>query len=207
MDMENSLQNSFLRELEEYKFKLPNIKSIEIRKAYINSCSFQNFLQYWIPWKLANILIEKQFNKDDSYEDFYIGPIWKALLNVNKQVCLSGFNFNEKQLEQIIKYSFNWEILIFDTWVISCFKYFSFNISKKYKIKYLSFKNWEMGANKIDSDFLWTPSKFMNIIEAISKSQLKSSLQKVVIYNSSLNFILVQKWFDEFGMSHVKVVG
>ena len=164
-------------------------------------------MQHWFPWKLANILIEKSFSQFDPYADFYISSIWNALLNVTKQVYLSRFYFWEKQLEQIIKSSFNWEILIFDTCWISCSKDLDFNISKKCKIKYLWFKNWGKKNIELSSGWVGSPSMFMKIIEALSKSQLKSSLQIVGIYNSSLNIILVQKWFDEFGMSHVKVVG
>ena len=206
----------------DYKFRLPNIKSIEISKIGIKDKNVQVFFQHWIPWKLANILIDIQFDQYDTYKyntDKYYdtNSIWKALLNVNKQICLSGFYFNEDHLKEIIKSSLNWEILIFDTWVIKFSKElefhilkqnnFTFNISKEYKIKYLWFKNWGDKWSSKHSDWVECPSKFINIIKAISKSELKSSLQKVGIYNCSLNIILVQKWFDEFGMSHVEVVG
>ena len=57
------------------------------------------------------------------------------------------------------------------------------------------------------SDWMSTPSCFKNIVEAISKSGLKESLQEVDINaNHTLNKDEVQDMFNKLEMSHISVV-
>ena len=57
------------------------------------------------------------------------------------------------------------------------------------------------------SDWKSTPSCFKNIVEAISKSGLKDSLQQVDIYgNQTLKKDVLQAMFNELGMYHISVV-
>ena len=57
------------------------------------------------------------------------------------------------------------------------------------------------------SDWKTTPSCFKNIVEAISKSGLKDSLQQVDIYsNDTLKKDEVKAMFNELEMSHISVV-
>ena len=59
----------------------------------------------------------------------------------------------------------------------------------------------------IKTDWKSTPSSFRNIVEAISKSGLKDSLQQVDIkYNETLDKYEVQAMFNELGMPHISVV-
>ena len=57
------------------------------------------------------------------------------------------------------------------------------------------------------SDWIMNPSCFKNIVEAISKSGLKYSLEQIdICYNDTLDKDEVQIMFNEFEMSHISVV-
>ena len=57
------------------------------------------------------------------------------------------------------------------------------------------------------SDWKTTPHFFKNIVEAISKSKLKDSLQQVDIsYNQTFNKDEVQAMFNRLKMPHISVV-
>ena len=57
------------------------------------------------------------------------------------------------------------------------------------------------------SDWKSTPSCFKNIVEAISKSGLRDSLEEVdIYYNQTLKKDEVQAMFNELEMSHISVV-
>ena len=57
------------------------------------------------------------------------------------------------------------------------------------------------------SDWIKTPSCFKNIIEAISESGLRDSLQQVDIdWNETLKKDEVEAMFNRIGMPHISVV-
>ena len=63
------------------------------------------------------------------------------------------------------------------------------------------------GSKDRKSDWVSTPSCFKNIVEAISKSRLRDSLQQVdIAWNQTLKKDVVQAMFNELGMSHISVV-
>ena len=207
--MDNAKQKSLLTDLGSSKLRLPNIRKIEIDKIPDGNKELNSFFQNWVPSKLDLLWVNHAYNTDTGIKmDFYIDSISKAIKSVQKEIYLECFEIKEEELEQIIKSSSNWERLIIRYSDIHCSKKLDFSVSDKCKIKFLSF--YTCGSTVINNrktDWISTPSCFKNIVEAISKSGLKNSLDEVDIsWNHTLKKDEVQTMFNELGMSHISVV-
>ena len=207
--MDDTKQKSLLTDLGSSKLRLPKIKKIKIDNISYGNKELNSFFQNWVPSKLDLLLVNYNFNTRTAIKmNLYIDSISKAVKSVEKEIFLNCFEIKEAELEQIIKSASNWERLILDYWDIHCSKRLDFSVSAKYKIKFLGFA--ECGGTYFKerkTDWITTPSCFKNIVEAISKSGLKESLQEVDIYqNQTLKKDEVQAMFNELGMSHISVV-
>ena len=207
--MNDAKQKSLLTDLGSSKLKLPNIRRIDIRYISDGNKELNSFFQNWVPSKIDLLSVNYLWNTRTGIKmGFYIDSISKAIKSVEKEIYLYCFEIKETELEQIIKSSSNWERLILRFCDIHCSKKLDFSGSAKYKIKFLSFAscgNTDYKERK--SDWMSTPSSFKNIVEAISKSGLKDSLEQVDIYrNQTLKKDEVQTMFNELGMSHISVI-
>ena len=200
---------SLLTDLGSSKLRLPNIRKIQIDQISDANKELNSFFQNWFPSKLDLLWVNYNWNTCTGIKmDFYIDSISKAIKSVQKEIYLDCFEIREPELEQIIKSSFNWERLIFRFSDIHCSKKLDFGVSSKYKIKFLSFyKCGNTDYKERKSDWMSTPSSFKNIVEAISKSGLKDSLEQVdIYYNQTLKKDEVQVMFNELGMPLISVV-
>ena len=206
--MTDSKQKSLLTDLGTSKLRLPNIKKIQIDKILDGNKELNSFFQNWVPSKLDLFWINCPSNTDTGIKmGFYIDSISKAIKSVEKEIYLRCFEIKESELEQIIKSSFNWERLILRYSDIHCSKKLDFSVSDKYKIKFLSFTNCWNGSTYRKTDWKTTPSCFKNIVEAISKSGLKDSLEQVdIASNDTLKRDEVQAMFNELEMPHISVI-
>ena len=207
--MDYAKDKSLLTDLGSSKLRLPNIRKIQIDKISDANKELNSFFQNWVPSKIDLLSVNYLRNTDTGIKmGFYIDSISKAIKSVQKEIYLFCFEIKEPELEQIIKSASNWERLILYYSDIHCSKKLDFSVSAKYKIKFLSFA-WCEGDtySSKKSDWITTPSCFKNIVEAISKSGLKDSLQQVdIIYNQTLKRDEVQAMFNELGMPHISVV-
>ena len=200
---------SLLTDLCSSKFRLPNIRRIQIDYISDWNKELNSFLQNWVPSKLDLLSVNNLPNTNTGVKmGFYIDSISKAIKSVSKEIYLECFEIKESELEQIIKSASNWERLIIDYWDIHCSKKLDFSGYEKYKIKFLGFAECGYtGSKDRKSDWITTPSCFKNIVEAISKSGLKDSLEEIdIIYNDTLKKDEVQAMFNELEMSHISVV-
>ena len=208
--MNDAKQKSLLTDLVSSKLKLPNIRKIRIDRISDGNKELNSFFQNWVPSKLDLLLLNYLRNTSTGIKmGFYIDSIPKAMKSVLKEIYLTWFEIKEPELEQIIKSASNWERVILYFSDIHCLKKLNFGVSAKFKIKFLSF-TWcgHTGYKERNSDWIATPSCFKNIVEAISKSGLKDSLQQVdIMYNYTLKKHEVQSMFNELGMPHISVVG
>ena len=207
--MNDAKQKSLLTDLGSSKLRLPNIRRIQIDFISDANKELNSFFQNWVPSKIDLLWVNYLWNTRTGIKmDFYIDSISKAIKSVQKEIYLTWFEIKEPELEQIIKSASNWERLVLRYSDIHCLKKLDFSASSKYKIKFLSFYNCgntDYKARK--SDWKTTPSSFKNIVEAISKSGLKDSLEQIDIYgNNTLKKDGVQAMFNELGMSHISVV-
>ena len=207
--MAEAKQKSLLIDFCSSKFRLPNIRGIQIDRISDENEELNSFFQNWVSYKLDSLSVNHVYNTYTGIKmDFYIDSISKAVKSVSKEIILSCFEIKEPELEKIIKSASNWERLILYFSDIHCSKKLDFGVSAKYKIKYLSFYNCgHTDIKERKSDWITTPSCFKNIIEAISKSGLKDSLQQVdIVGNQTLKKNEVQAMLSELGMCHISVV-
>ena len=198
-----------LKDLVSSKLKLPNIRRIDIRYISDWNNELNSFFQNWVPSKLDLLSVNYWINTYIGIKmGFYIDSISKAMKSVEKEIYLNCFEIKESELEQIIKSASNWERLVLCFCDIHCSRKLDFGVSAKYKIKFLGFANCgNIFYNDRKTDWISTPSCFKNIVEAISKSGLRDSLEQVDIYdNETLNKDEVQTIFNELEMSHISVV-
>ena len=207
--MKDAKHKSLLTDLCSSKLRLPNIRKIQIDYISDGNKKFTSFFKNWVPSKLDLLWVNYSYNTYTGIKmDFYIDSIPKAMKSVSKEIYLKCFEIKEPELEKIIKSSSDWERLILDFWDIHCSKKLDFSVSAKCKIKFLSFKLCgSTGSKYRKSDWKSTPSCFKNIVEAISKSGLRDSLQQVDIHwNHTLKKDEVQVMLNELGMPHISVV-
>ena len=207
--MNDAKHKSLLTDICSSKLRLPNIRKIQIDKISDGNKELNSFFQNWFPSKIDLLSVNYNRNTDTGIKtDSYIDSISKIIKSVSKEIYLTWFEIKEPELEQIIKSASNWERLILGLSDIHCSKKFDFGVSDKYKIKFLSF-TWcgHTDFKERKTDWKTTPSCFKNIVEAISKSGLKDSLEKVdICSNQTLKKDEVQAMFNELGMPHISVV-
>ena len=206
--MKDAKQKSLLTDLGSSKLRLPNIRKIRIDYISDGNKELNSFFQNWVPSKIDLLSVNYYLNTSTGIKmDFYIDSISKAIKSVQKEIYLRCFEIKEPELEQIIKSSSNWERLILEYCDIHCSKKLDFGVYDKYKIKFLSFQWCGQTVIYRKTDWKSTPSCFKNIVEAISKSGLRDSLEQVDIYNNdTLKKDKVQAMFNELEMSHISVV-
>ena len=207
--MNDAKQKSLLTDLGSSKLRLPNIRRISINNISDGNKELNSFFQNWVPFKIDLLLLNYGCNTSTGIKmGFYIDSISKAIKSVSKEIYLRCFEIKEPELEQIIKSASDWERLILRFSDIHCSQKLDFGVSAKCKIKFLSFAhcgNTDYEDRK--SDWMSTPSCFKNIVEAISKSGLKDSLEEVDIsWNDTLKKDEVQAMFNELGMPHISVI-
>ena len=207
--MNDAKYKSLVRDLGSSKFRIPNVRKIQIESVSDGNKELKSFFRNWVPSKLGFLSFNNYYNIHTGIKmSFYIDSISKAITSVSEEIYLFRFEIKESELEQIIKCASNWEKLILCNSDIHCSKKLDFSVSAKCKIKLLSFPYWGYTAfPERKSDWMSTPSSFKNIVEAISKSRLKDSLQQVDICgNDTLNRDEVQAMFNKLWMPHISVV-
>ena len=207
--MNNAKLKSLLTDIWSSKLRIPNIRKITIDFISDGNKELNSFFQNWVPSKIDLLSVNYCYNTHTGIKmGFYIDSISKAMKLVQKEIYLGCFEIKETELEQIIKSASNWERLILYFSDILCSKKLDFGVYDKCKIKFLSFAGCGHTRYKErKTDWKSTPSCFKNIVEAISKSGLKDSLEQVdIYYNQTLNKHEVQSMFNELGMSHISVV-
>ena len=207
--MNDTKQKSLLKELSSSKLRLPSIRRFQIDKISDRNKELNTFFQNWVPAKLDLFSVNYYRNTYTGIKiGFYFDSILKAIKSVEKEIYLRCFEIKESELEQIIKSASNWERLILSFSDIHCSRKLDFGVSVKYKVKFLSFESCgSTYSSDRKSDWKTTPSSFKNIVEAISKSGLKDSLQQVdICENQTLDKHEVQVMFNELKMPHISVV-
>ena len=206
--MNNVEHKSLLTDIYSSKLRIPNFRGIIIDFISDGNKELNSFLQNWVPSKIDLLSVNCYKNTPTGIKmGFYIDSISKAIKSVSKEIYLDCFEIKEPELEQIIKSASNWENLILEYCDINCSKKLDFSTSAKFKIKFLSFAGCGNTFSPYrKTDWMSTPSCFKNIVEAISKSGLKDSLEQVDIAgNKTLNKDEVQTMFNELGMSRISV--
>ena len=179
---------------------------IKIDKITDGDADLNSFLNNWTPDRLKLFWLNNSYvGEAGKKADFYIETLCKTLKAVTSEVYIACFELTSCDLEQIVKASANSERLIFCYCDVSCSVALDFSTSQKYTTKFLSFTNCCANSNR-KSDFKSNLSAFENIVEAISRSGLKDSLQTIDIRKCELDKVGVQGLFTKHGMKNVSVV-
>ena len=190
------------------KLKLPNINWIWIEKMLDKDDLLKEFFEFWTPSKINLLTINFYGGMNNLKMDFYSKSITKAINSVDKGIYLCGFDIKEWELEQIVKSSSNSKEISFWECTINWSENLNFKITEICKTTFISFIKWKFSSESDRiSDLISTPPGFENIVEAIGKCNLKTSLKKVYVgWGRELNKDEVQLLFNKYDMDHVIVV-
>ena len=123
------------------KIRLPNLRAVQIERVSNQDVNLVSFLDNCIPVQLKLL----RFNFDSYYyttteAEFYMRSLPKLVSATTGEVLLHCMEFSEKELEQIVRASYNAETLIFEDCDIHCSTALDFGSAIIYKTKILSFQ-------------------------------------------------------------------
>ena len=189
------------------RLRLPNVKGIRI--DYISEADLTSFLSDCTPARL-NLLSVNYFAH--SYtgikSKFYVDAFSEAARRTTKVIYFNCIDFSAEDLQTVIKAACNTEKIVFNFCCIHCSSGLEFGANLSYKTKFLSFEFW--GSNDYEertTDWKTDPLTFSLIVDAIGSSGLRTSLEKLSIYDSpTLSASEIQKELNAKGMPHISVV-
>ena len=191
------------------RLRLPDLYGILISFISDADADLASFLTYCTPSSLKLLAVNHCTNNPKGINSkFYIGAFSEAARRTKKQVYFKGIDFRAKDLQTVVRAARNAEIIVFNFCCIHSSSSIDFGADLNYNTKFLSFQWWGCLKFKVrTTDWKTDPSKFSLIVDAISSSGLKASLQKLNIYgNETLPVSKVQKELNAKGMSHISVV-
>ncbi|CAI2364565.1 unnamed protein product [Moneuplotes crassus] len=186
------------------KVKLPDIKRVFIKSIKdIPLESLDQFLKHSIPDQLPLLCLNW------SWEELLVGAkvmdgLKDSLLKITKEIFLFYTEFQPLDLEVAFKNSINSERLCIVACKVHTKEKMNFG-SKQAKTTYLSFSCC-CGDSKVTMDWGNHPERFENIIEAISKSPYKNSLQTLNTNKCNLSKSKVEEMLSKYNMSFIKVI-
>ena len=190
------------------KLRLPNLRAVQIENVSDTDVDLVSFLDDCTPVHLKLLWFNLYpFSLTSTKAKFYMRSLSKLVSATTIQVFLCYLEFSEAEFEQIVRASCKAKRLSFEDCDIHCSTALDFGSSLKYKTKTLSFQFWgNTSSCNRKTDWKSSPACFDNIIEAISKSGLRDSLQTISIYkNQSLSVEEVQQMLNDNAMSHITV--
>ena len=199
---------NLLKDLSRAKLRLPDLRAIQIGGVSDSDKDLVSFLEICTPDQLKLLRFNfLSYSSSKTKAKFYMRLLPKLANVTTEEVFLNRLEFSETELEQIVKSSCNANTLVFEGCDIHCSTVLDFGSALKYKTKTINFQFW---GNTADSnrkaDWVSSPACFGNIIEAISKSGLRDSLQTIwIAYNQTLSVEKVLQTLNEKGMPHVTI--
>ena len=184
------------------------MNSINVWKIKNGDEHLDYFLRVCIPSKLRKLSMNYTLNSTiPTKAKFYLSSLSKAIRSVTNEVYFKNFEFNEKDLEYFIRTACNVEAIAFNFCSIHCSTKMDFGENIKYKTKTLSFKFCgNMKLKNVTTDWKTNPSAFLNIIDAIGKSELRQSLTKIDISsNETLDKANIKEYLDVKNMAHILI--
>ena len=190
------------------KLRLPNLRAVQIEDISDKDTNLVSFLDDCTPAQLELLRFNyPPYSPKATEAKFYMRSLPNIVNATTEEVYLYRLEFSEVELEQIVRASCNAETLLFEECNIHCSTALDFGSFLKYKTKALSFQCW---VYVFDSNWKTDRSSsstcFDNIIDAISKSGLRVSLQTISIdKNQILSAKKMQQMLNEKGMPHITV--
>ena len=191
------------------KLRLPDLKGIQIDYISDADKDLVSFLSYCIPSCLCLLTINSYVSSFSGIKSkFYIDAFSKAASMTTNGVYFNCIDFSAEDLQTVIRAAHNAEVIVFNCCCIHCSSDLDFGADLNYNTTFLSFQLWgSMDFEERTTDWKTNPQSFSLIIEAIGKSGLKTSLQKLGIDdNETLSVSNVQEELNAKGMSHISVI-
>ena len=191
------------------KLRLPKFKGIRVDYISDADADLASFFSNCTPAKLKLLAVNRLKNSFIGIKsDFYADVLSRAAARTTKEIFFTCIDFSKEDLQTVVRAAHNTERIVFENCNIHCSSGLDFGADLSYKTKYLSFQGWGYTNDKErTTDWKTDPSKFSLIVDAISSSGLKASLQMLrIAYNDTLIESEVQEELNEKGMSHISVV-
>ena len=183
--------------------KFPNFTELHVRNmAKFNQKETQDLNEFFkksMPDTLGNLLLNYKSKHVDI--SLYIESLKIALRWVANKLSLSHFTIDDKAMTSVLESGKDAKRIIFASCDLTLTKEFSLNPNYNYKIKELHFLDTckKLRRKEIDYD------KFTLIVEALSKTNLVSTLEMCTIQWVEFNQKLIENLFKVCNFSMVKV--
>ena len=188
---------------------MPDIKELRIDFISDSDAELESFLKDCCPTQLSMLAVNWMANKNEEINSkFYVDSFSVAAAAVIKEACFQYINFSAEDLQTVVKAAHNAEHIVFCDCSIHCTSTLDFGADLSYNTKFISFQGWgSMRNQERTTDWKTDPNSFKNIVDAISRSGLRTSLKKISIkFNQTLSLYKVQALFEAKGMHHIRVV-
>ena len=191
------------------RLRLSDLKGIRIDNISSADADLASFLNYCTPARLNLLLVNYWANSWEGTKlKFYVDSFSEVARRTAKEVYFHCIDFSAEDLQTVVRAACNTERIVFDFCCIHLSPGLDFGADFNYNTKYLSFQGWgDTRYKEITTDWKAKPSCFSLVVDAISGSGLKASLEKLCIQNNqTLSTSKVQEELNAKGMSHITVI-
>ena len=190
------------------RLRLPDLNGIRIDYISDGDADLASFMSDCTPASLQLLAVNYYVNNDTGIKsEFYIDAFSEAARRTAKEVYFTWIDFSSEDLQTVVRAAHNAERIVFDFCCIHCSPGIDFGADLNFKTKFLSFQFWGSNSKERTTDWKADPSKFSLIVNAISKSGLRASLEELNIYdNPTLSALKVQEELNTKDMSSISVV-
>ena len=190
------------------RLRLPDLNGIRIDCISNADADLASFLSECIPSRLNLLTVNYSWNSRTGIKSkFYVDAFSEAARRTAKQVYLTCIDFSAEDLQTVVRAACNAERIIFCYCCIHCSSGLDFGADVRYKTKYLSFLHWGNTSKERTTDWKTDPSKISLIVNAMSSSGLRTSLEKLNIDgNPTLFAFKLQEELKSKGMLHISVI-
>ena len=208
ISLKDAKQKSLMRDCVASRLRMPDLKGIRIDKITDSNADLASFLSNCTPARLRLFVINWSINNFTAIKsNFYVGAFSSTARRTTKEVYFFCIDFSSKDLQTVIKAAHNSERIVFNMCWIHCSSDLDFGTDLRYNTKLLSFQHWGNMNKGWATDWNVEPFCFSLVVDAIGRSGLRTSLEKLSIYdNHTLSAFKVQEELNSKFMSHISVV-
>ena len=190
------------------KLRLPDLSRIQINYISDANADLVSFLSDCTPAHLCLLLVNYcAISLVGIKSKFYIKALSEAARRTTKEVYFNWIDFSAEDLQTVVRAASNSERIVFNWCCIHCSSGLDFGTDLSYKTKILSFQKWGGTRKERTTDWKTDPSSFSLVVDVISSSGMRDSLEKLsILNNETLSVSKVQVELNSKGMSHISVV-
>lgn len=181
--------------------RLPDLEQLKINRIQnVEDANVRDFLAECAPVNIKRFGFQKE-GRDFLPFEFYGDALLSVLPRVTDKVAIGFTIFSAHEFEQVIQKCSNVHTLKFIAFRVDSDTELNFG-DAQYAIKKLVFDGNHPGEDF--KDWREDPSKFANIVKAISASSLSQSLEQIVLDECGIKVDEARQICEENGLGHVK---